>query len=189
MPTAGVCGQCLKTPPHFDATLAALRYAFPADQLIMRLKYTAHLPLAILLGNLLGKRLPLQERLPDLLIPMPLHRARLAERGFNQALEIARPLARISGVPIQTTGILRARNTASQADLSAKQRLANVRRVFDSRVGFQGMSVAIVDDVMTTGASLNELAHTLKRAGAVRVENWVVARTWPGSRSKVHEHV
>ena len=187
--TAGLCGQCLKTPPHFDATLAALRYAFPADQLILGLKYGARLPLAVLLGDLLGKRLSLRSATPDLMIPMPLHRARLSERGFNQALEISRRLVRISGVPVRTEGILRVRDTARQADLHATQRLANVRGAFDCDVNLSGMTVAIVDDVMTTGASLNELARVLKRAGATRVENWVVARTWPGSGGKAQEHV
>lgn len=189
MATKGMCGQCLKTPPHFDATLAALRYAFPADQLILGLKYGARLPLAILLGDLLANRLSLRLTAPDLMIPMPLHRARLAERGFNQALEISRQLARISGVPIRTDGIVRVRDTPRQADLHARQRLANVRGAFDCGVNLSGMTVAIVDDVMTTGASLNELARTLKRAGAARVENWVVARTWPGPGSKMSEHV
>lgn len=111
---------------------------------------------------------------------MPLHRTRLAERGFNQALEIARRLARISNRPLRTKGIVRVRDTAHQADLPAARRPANVRGAFECRADLSGMTVAIVDDVMTTGASLNELARVLKCAGAVRVENWVAARTWPG---------
>jgi len=189
MTTAGLCGQCLKTPPHFDATLAALRYAFPADQLILGLKYGARLPLAVLLGDLLGSRISLRLNAPDLIVPMPLHHTRLAERGFNQALEISKRLARKSGVPVRTDGAVRLCDTARQADLPAKQRLTNVHGAFDCHLNLSGMIVAIIDDVMTTGASLNELARTLKLAGAARVENWVVARTWPEPGVKAPEHV
>ena len=191
MPSAmgQLCGQCLKTPPYFDSTLAALRYAFPTDQLVLGLKYGARLPLASLLGDLLGSILPLHTGIPDLLIPMPLHRTRLAERGFNQALEIARRLTSISGKPICTDGIVRIRDTAKQADLPADRRRANVRGAFECRDDLSGMTVAIVDDVMTTGASLNELARTLKRAGATSVQNWVVARTWPDSADRAYVRV
>lgn len=186
MPVAitGLCGQCLKKPPYFDATLAALRYAFPADQLILGLKYGGRLPIAMLLGELLGNSLCMRATIPDLIIPMPLHHARLAERGFNQALEISRKLARMSGVTVRTDGIFRVRDTARQADLPAKQRHANVRDAFVCKINLSGKSIAVVDDVMTTGASINELARILKGAGAVRVENWVVARTWqdPGEQ-------
>jgi ComF family protein len=189
MALSQTCGQCLKSPPHFDATRAALRYDFPADQLILGLKYGARLPLADLLGDLLVSALPSASSAPCLMIPMPLHRTRFAERGFNQALEIARRLASSSGRAIHTEGIVRIRDTVRQADLSADKRKANVRGAFECNHDLSGTAVAIVDDVMTTGASLNELARVLKRAGATSVENWVVARTWPDAMKKVRAFV
>lgn len=188
-PAAALCGQCLKAPPHFDATLAALRYAFPADRLVLGLKYGGRLPLANLLADLLADILSLRPGAPHLLIPMPLHRTRLAERGFNQALEIARRLASVSGCPVRTDGIVRTRDTGSQSELPADRRRANVRGAFACRHDLSGATVAIVDDVMTTGASLDELARVLKRAGAARVENWVAARTWPEPGNAARAHV
>jgi ComF family protein len=172
----------LKRGPHFDATHAALRYAFPADRLVQSLKYGACLPVAVLLARLLRESLPRAPQ-PDILMPMPLHRNRLAARGFNQALEIARRLAPNTPRDFQRLdfqGLVRTRDTAPQADLPADLRHANVRNAFDCRLDLEGLSVAVIDDVMTTGATLNEVARILKRAGAARVENWVVARTQTG---------
>jgi len=173
------CGQCLNTPPYFDGTISALRYAFPADRVVLGLKYGARLPFAILLGDLLIERIPPHSQKPDLLIAMPLHRRRLAERGFNQALEIAKRISEVLGHPLHTEKIDRSRDTPHQADLPAEKRRANMRGAFTSNADLSGMSIAVVDDVMTTGASLNELARVLKACGAARVENWVAARTWP----------
>jgi predicted amidophosphoribosyltransferase len=110
---------------------------------------------------------------------MPLGHARLAERGFNQALEIARRVARRSAVPLAIGLARRVRDTAPQTGLPHDARAANVRGAFECDAAVDGRAIAVVDDVMTTGATLDELARTLKRAGAARVENWVVARTWP----------
>jgi len=156
-PAAAVCGSCLNHPPHFDATLALWRYEFPCDRLVQALKYRARLALAGFFARNLASR-PLPE--VDLIVPMPLHPKRLAERGFNQALEIARGVARHLGRPIEPRGVLRVKDTPPQTELP-----------------YEGVSVAVLDDVMTTGATLNELARALKRAGATRVENFVIART------------
>ena len=175
-PVAAVCGSCLNHPPHFDATLALWRYEFPCDRLVQALKYRARLALAGFFARNLASR-PIPE--VDLIVPMPLHPKRLAERGFNQALEIARGLARNLGRPIAPRGVLRVKDTPPQTELPYEERAKNVRGAFLCKLDLSGVSVAVLDDVMTTGATLNELARVLKRAGATRVENLVIARTVP----------
>lgn len=169
-PAGAVCGSCLTHPPHFDATLALWRYEFPCDGLVQALKYRARLALAGFFARSLASR-----TLPevDLIVPMPLHARRLAERGFNQALEIARHLGR----PIEPRGVLRVKHTPPQTELPYEERAKNVRGAFQCKLDLTGARVAVLDDVMTTGATLNELARALKRAGAARVENLVIART------------
>jgi ComF family protein len=173
MPSPGeqVCGACLRDGPQFDATVAAWRYAYPVDRLVQALKFHGRLPLASLFAQALAARVVL----PDIIIPMPLHPARLAERGFNQAAEIARHLAEPAMIALD--GARRMRHTLPQAGLPIDDRPGNVRHAFACNLDLRGACVAVVDDVMTTGATLNELAKVLKRAGAARVENWVVART------------
>jgi ComF family protein len=171
-PAGAVCGSCLNHPPHFDATLALWRYEFPCDGLVQALKYRAWLALAGFFARSLAAR-PVPE--VDLIVPMPLHPKRLAERGFNQALEIARHLGR----PIAPRGVLRVKHTPPQTELPYEERAKNVRGAFLCKLDLSGASVAVLDDVMTTGATLNELARALKRAGAARVENLVIARTVP----------
>jgi ComF family protein len=174
MPVAGTCGACLARPPHFDATAAAWRYAFPLDQLIQSLKYAHRLASADFLGRALAA-LPLTSA-PDIILPVPLSAARLRERGFNQSVELARPLARHLGVPLELEHIRRCRDTTPQAGLPWKERARNIRHAFECRIDLTGKNILVVDDVMTTGATLNELARILKAHGAARVENRVVAR-------------
>lgn len=175
-PAGAVCGSCLNHPPHFDGTLALWRYEFPCDRLLHALKYRARLALAgYFARSLVSRALPRV----DLVVPMPLHSRRLAERGFNQALEIARGVARHLGVKIEPRVVLRVRDTVPQTGLPYEERAKNVRGAFRCDLGLAGASVAVVDDVMTTGATLNEVARVLKRAGARRVENLVIARTVP----------
>lgn len=173
-PGAAVCGACLKRTPHFDATQAVFRYEFPLDHLIQALKYVHRLAGADFLGRALAQQpVPLR---PDMILPVPLAPARLAERGFNQALEIARPLARALGVPLEISRVHRRRDTAPQASLPWKERQQNIRHAFECEFDLTGKTVLVVDDVMTTGATLDELARMLKAHGAVRVENFVLAR-------------
>ena len=176
LPTPGsnTCGACLKQAPHFDATQAVFRYEFPLDRLIQSLKYAHRLAGADFLGRELAQlSVPFR---PDLILPVPLAPARLAERGFNQALELARPLTRSLGVPLEIRHIHRRRDTAPQASLPWKERKQNIRHAFESGIDLTGKTVLVVDDVMTTGATLDELARTLKAHGAARVENFVLAR-------------
>jgi ComF family protein len=170
-PRGEPCGRCLAEPPHYDATVAALAYAFPADALIQALKFRGELSLAPLLGGFLSAQITSSV---DLVIPVPLSRQRLKERGYNQAVEIARHLGRGK---LLVSACERGRDTAAQLDLPFEERQRNVRGAFACSENVKGLSVAVVDDVMTTGATLDEMAKTLKRAGAARVVNWVVGRT------------
>jgi ComF family protein len=175
-PAGAVCGRCLTQPPAYDATRAALAYAFPADALIQALKFRGELALAPLLGALLLPRVSGKE--VDCIVPVPLSAARLRERGFNQALEIARGVAAATRARLAPELCERSRDTGTQMDLPLKERAKNVRGAFNCPSVVSG-TVAVLDDVMTTGATLEEMAATLKRAGAERVVNWVVARTPP----------
>jgi ComF family protein len=173
-----VCGACLKQPPAYDRCVAALRYAFPTDRLIQALKYRGQLALAGLLADLLAEAVRAAPR-PDVLVPLPLHPERARERGFNQSAELARPLARALGLALDTAGLVRTRNTAPQAALPVDDRQRNVRGAFSCGASFAGKHVALVDDVMTSGATLNAAAKALKRAGATEVSLWVAARALP----------
>lgn len=173
VPAAGPCGACLKEPPAFDATFAALRYLFPVDKLVQALKYGHRLALAdFLAAALLSAPRPAGE----LIVPVPLSANRLRERGFNQAVEIARPLARALKLPLLLDACARVLDTASQATLPWRVRQGNVRHAFECALDLSGRHVVVVDDVMTTGATLNEFARVLKAHGAARVTNWVAAR-------------
>jgi ComF family protein len=176
-PGGAVCGRCLTQAPRYDATVAALAYRFPADVLIQALKVRGELALAPFLGDLLAKCIPSTG--VDCVIPVPLAPARLRARGYNQALEIARHVARATGARLAAELCERARDTPPQTDLAPAERAKNVRGAFHCPRFVAGARVAVLDDVMTTGATLEEIAATLKRAGAARVENWVIARTFP----------
>ena len=173
-----LCGRCLGEPPAFDATIAAFAYAFPADVLVQGLKFRSELALARLLADALYAEVRAASAgAVDLIVPVPLHDLRLRERGYNQSMEIARGIASRLDVPLAADACARVRNTAAQLDLPLKARRENVRGAFSCRQALDGKTVAVVDDVMTTGATLSEVAATLKKFGAARVVNWVVART------------
>ncbi|WP_227869301.1 ComF family protein [Nitrosospira lacus] len=146
------------------------------DALVHSLKYQANLSMAPVLADLLLTRID-KSPIPDFIVPMPLHPVRLRERGFNQALEIGRKLSKQCGSPLLPGACQRIKNTPSQAGLPWKEREKNIRGVFTCETDLTGKHIAILDDVMTTGATLNELAKTLRKHGAVRVSGWVVART------------
>ena len=178
------CPACLRSPPAFDATIVATDYAAPVDQLVLALKFGRQLALASALSGALGRALARYEMLrPELLTAVPLGRQRLTERGFNQSLEIARPLSKMLGLPLAKQCVQRLRETTPQSLLAPAERHRNVRRAFfvpqHAVAEMEGRHVAVVDDVMTTGATLNELAITLKRSGASRVTNLVFARALP----------
>jgi len=175
--SASVCGACLHRPPLFDATVALADYAPPIDGLVLALKFGHRLDLAPVLGALLAQRLrPLAESDP-LFVPVPLSFERLAERGFNQALEIARTTAWQLNAPVDAGAVVRVRHAAPQATLSLDARKRNIRGAFLVRGDVRRQALIVVDDVMTSGSTLDEMARVLKAAGAQRVTNLVVART------------
>jgi ComF family protein len=171
------CGRCLSHPPYYDATLAVFRYDFPVDKLIQSFKYAHRLAL----GHYFGQQLAAQAAScgVDRLIPLPLHAQRLRERGFNQALELARPISQACGWPIDAHLCSRTRYTPAQAGLPWRERIKNVKGAFHCNADLSGQRIALVDDVMTTGASLDECARTLKLHGAAQVTLIVVARALP----------
>jgi ComF family protein len=173
-PRGEVCGRCLSEAPRYDATFAALAYEFPADALVHALKFRGELALACVLGELLLQSISSLEI--DCVIPVPLSAARLRERGYNHAAEIARHVA---PAKLDLALCVRSRDTPAQMDLPFAERRRNVRGAFRCTRRLAGQSVAVVDDVMTTGATLDEIASVLKAAGATRVVNWVAARTFP----------
>jgi ComF family protein len=153
--------------------LAPFAYVFPIDAVVQALKYGGRLTLSRPLADALAATI--DERV-DLLIPMPLSEARLRERGFNQSHEIARPVSRITGIDLAADLCRRVVHTPPQAMLPWKERARNVRGAFVCDTDLSGLHVAVIDDVVTTGATLNEIARVLKRAGASRVSGWSAAR-------------
>lgn len=174
-----LCGACLADPPHFDATASAFHYAYPLDRLVQAYKFNAHLGLLPLFADALNRAIRSVDAAtarPDLVIPLPLAPKRLAERGFNQSALLGERLSKTLGIRFEARGMLRVRETPPQTGLSREARLKNVRGAFDCAHRLDGMRVAVVDDVMTTGATLSEAAKALKKAGAAQVSAWVIAR-------------
>ncbi len=174
-----LCGRCLLAPPCFDQSLAVFDYVDPVEWMIKRLKFHGDLVYGRLLGKLMVESLPHRENYcrPDAIIPVPLHATRIRERGFNQSLELAKTLGDKLDIPVETQGVVRNVATRQQSELTAKQRRRNVVGAFEAQRNFSGQYVVLVDDVMTTGTTLNELAKTLKTANAERVDVWVCARS------------
>ena len=178
----GRCGQCLKAPPPFDYTLSAYIYSEPIKPLITRMKFSGHLALARLLGQLLcdeiGDKI---DAIPEAILPVPLHRKRLRQRGFNQSIELARPLAKKLQIPLLIDAVERQVDTPSQTGLSKKQRRANLRHAFNVCQALPYQHIAIVDDVITTGQTITALATCLNKAGIKRVDCWSIARALPAA--------
>lgn len=170
------CGACLKDPPHFDRTVAAFRYDFPLDRVIHALKYGHQLALAQWFAAQI--QVSLTDHACDRIVPLPLHIDRLRERGFNQAGEIAKALGALLGLPVDLQTLVRTRATPSQADLTDKERLRNVRGAFECGGDLSQQRLLLIDDVMTTGATANECARTLKIHGARSVTVAVAARAF-----------
>jgi ComF family protein len=178
-PGGAICGACLATPPPQAATIAAWRYAFPADRLLHAFKYRGRLGLAEPLAEAIVAAVTTRgSAIPDRVVAVPLARSRQRMRGYNQAQEIARRVSSRLGVPL-ANGLCRVRDTPPQAGAGLAARARNVRGAFAATMRHDGFAVAIVDDVMTTGATLAAAAGAMRDAGATRVEAWVVARTPP----------
>jgi ComF family protein len=184
LPSHGlVCGACLQKPPSFSKVEVPWRYAFPVDSLITRFKHQAKWPLGRLLGELLSQHLQhaFAEGLkkPELLLPVPLAYKRQRQRGFNQAGLLAQWLSGLLQLPQQTHWLQRTLDTPAQQQLDAATRKRNLRQAFALNAGcpIAGLHVALVDDVLTTGATAESLARLLRKAGAARVDVYCLART------------
>jgi ComF family protein len=159
----------------FDEAIARFEYRFPVDRLVQRFKYGGDLAVGRWLAERLAERVRDAAR-PDLLAVPPLGPTRLRERGFNQALEIARTVGKRLGVAVDARAVARRRDTPPQASLDRRARAANLRGAFACGTDVRGLHVAIVDDVLTTGATVDAIARVLKAGGAERVSAWAVAR-------------
>ncbi|MDD2722143.1 MAG: ComF family protein [Gallionella sp.] len=180
-PQGETCGHCLKKPPAFDRAVAAFSYRFPLDKLIQAMKYGEQLNLSSIFAEKLLQRMD-TAHLPDCILPMPLHPAKLGRRGFNQSQLLAARLAKDLGIPLLTHACQRLRDTPSQSSLPWKARTSNVRGAFQCDTDLSGLHIALVDDVLTTGASLNALSLAARKRGAAEISVWVVARTLPHGR-------
>ncbi|KRA54242.1 competence protein ComF [Pseudoxanthomonas sp. Root65] len=176
MAAAGDCGDCLRKPPVLTRTQAVFVYGFPLDRLVPRFKFHRDLAAGRLMAELMAGTLSSAPR-PDAIVPVPLHARRVRERGYDQALELARPLAARLALPLRPELLQRVQPTAPQSELDAVQRQRNVARAF--AVPPQSAPpghIVLLDDVMTTGATLHAAARALLGAGATRVDAWVCAR-------------
>ncbi len=179
------CGRCLKKPPPLDRTLATFRYGFPVDNLLPRFKFHHDLAAgrelaeamhAMLMDAIANNPLHIGANRPQALIAVPLHSQRLRQRGYNQALELAKLLSKTFAIPLLRDGLRRIRDIAPQSELGALARRRNPRGAFAVGADSLPVHVALIDDVMTTGATLYECARVLKRAGVQQVDAWVAAR-------------
>lgn len=178
--TQMLCGECLQHPPPFDYTHALFYYQPPITQLILQLKFQHQLAHAQLLGELLADKIREQwyqaKPLPQAILPIPLHTSRLKERGFNQAIEIARPIAKHTRLPLLLNHCLRIKATAPQTTLAAKERQHNLQQAFAMKNLLPYDHLAVVDDVMTTGSTMMEFCRMLKKHGVKTIDVWCCAR-------------
>ena len=177
-----ICGECVRAPPPYAETVAAFAYAFPVDLLIQRIKYAGNIALVDWAGSALAAAVSRRlegrhhDTRPQRIVALPLSASRQRERGFNQASEIAVRVAQATALSMSAP-LERIRAAPPQAALPWTARRANVHGAFAVRADVRGATIALVDDVMTTGATLAEASRVLIAAGAKRVECWVVART------------
>lgn len=184
-----LCLPCSQQLPYLEPTqqqsitgctntISAFAYQFPIDKLLLRLKFASDLGQLHLLGELIAANiLPQIDRIPEAIIAVPLHRQRLQQRGFNQALELARPLAKQLQIPLLTHWVSRSKATAAQTQLSANQRKYNLQQAFHTHKNIPYKHIAIFDDVITTGTTLSELAASLRQQGVERIDAWSCAQT------------
>lgn len=175
-----ICGVCLRQQPFFNKTVAMFSYQEPIKKLITGIKFQKKLVYAKLLGELFVQRLSTayhKDRWPEIIIPVPLHRLRLQERGFNQAVELAKPISKKFKIKVDLHSCQRILATTAQMDLPATERYANVKNAFAIKARLKAKHVAILDDVMTTGNTVNELSKVLYKNGVARIDVWCCART------------
>lgn len=173
-----ICGKCLRQRPSFDRCYTPYSYGYPISGLISSFKFSDRLYAGRLLAELLINFIETKRvELPQLILPVPLHPARLKERGFNQALELAKPISRYFNIPVDIKSCRRVKATATQSTLDKKVRIKNMRGAFAITEPLSCEHLVLLDDVVTTGTTVNELAKTLKTSGVQRVDVWALART------------
>jgi ComF family protein len=173
-----ICGSCLRRSPLYQSSYCAFEYDYPLASLIRNLKYGAQLAPSRVLGELLAQHLEQQHRgtWPECIVPVPLHRQRYQQRGYNQVIELGRYLQRRLHVPLRLDLIQRVRSTVEQADLSRRERRKNLRRAFYTTTVNLPQHIAVLDDVITTGSTVNEVTTMFRKAGVVTIEVWGLAR-------------
>jgi ComF family protein len=178
LPVTGLCGLCQVRPPPYSRCISPLLYQAPVSHLVAHFKYSGRLAYGRLLSGVLLQRLREEAELgADLIVPVPLHWRRRWTRGFNQAEIIADEISRALRLPLQTRDLIRVRPTPPQQSLSAVERRKNLRAAFAVKRAFTGRDIALVDDVVTTGATVSEISQLLLSAGANSVQVWCLART------------
>ncbi len=173
--TGCLCGRCLKMPPEFDISISLMRYQGAAVRLVTQYKFHDRLSCSRLLAELLLERLAMTSR-PECIIAVPLHPKRLRKRGFNQSHELGKIIAARLQLPLVSHVVTRTRDTPQQTGLDANQRRKNIRGAFTVTMPLQYKHIALIDDVVTTGSTVNELARVLKKAGVETVSVWSIAR-------------
>ena len=171
-----ICGRCLKKRPYFDDSLSLFSFEKQIVGLMHQLKFHDRLAVSRLFGSWLVDAVVPKMDKPDCLLPVPLHKRRLRQRGFNQSIEISRALKKAWAIPVETKRVRRVRETLSQTGLDAKQRRRNIRGAFEVCDKINYNHVVIIDDVVTTGSTVNELARILKRHGVKKVSVLSIAR-------------
>lgn len=175
-----ICGNCLSHPPMFHATIALFAYEFPITQLILKLKFQQKLVYARLFAELFIEKLQkyyAQLDFPEMIIPVPLHPSRLHERGYNQSLEIARTIGKTLNIQLDTKSCQRIKATLRQSSIPAHQRKKNIKKAFAITSNLQNKHIAILDDVVTTGNTIAELARIFKNSGVKTIDIWCCAHT------------
>lgn len=174
-----ICGSCLNDFSNIT-TKVLFEYQIPVDQIILNFKFHDGLIKGNVLSVLFAEHLDVQyknEIKPELIIPVPLHKSRLRKRGYNQALEIARPIAKRLNIPIDKCSVIRSKSTKAQATLPLKERKQNIKNAFQIKKNLEARYVAIVDDVITTGNTVKELCKVLQKAGVVKIDIWCLAKS------------
>jgi len=173
-----ICGKCLKQHPRFDRCHAPFSYSYPISGLISDFKFNGKLHIGILLAKLFINLIETTDlELPERIIPVPLHPTRLQERGFNQAMELAKPIANHFDIPLDIQSCRRTRATQTQSSLDKKIRMKNMRGAFEVVKQIECEHLVLIDDVVTTGSTTNELAKVIKSTGVKKVDVWALART------------
>jgi len=172
-----VCGECLRQPPAFDHAICTFYYSHPIDYLIQQMKFHAQLSVTRTLASFMQQSVITRAQPVEAIVPVPLHRQRLRQRGFNQALELARPLARALKIPLLERSVIRKHNTLAQSSLPLSERSNNLKHAFHILEPLSYRSVAIVDDVMTSAQTAHSLALLLKKHGVEQVSIWCIARS------------